>query len=426
MIDNINIHSDYYPANFRHELQANLDYFLDGVGVSESVKVPFDHIEIRSGEITYADYANITAVGLYLNLLVEMQRAGNMTALERLETVIERLENAPRWHGLFHWLYTLDGESLSTPLHGIVSAVDNGNVAFSLAAVCGAYQDSTDPRLQKLVLRVERLLEEQIAGWSRLYDEQKGLLRAGRNTSNNEFLTYHIDRKANESRLAAIMAVLLTRETASAIPAKAFTDMELVTGTYNNSGETLEPILAWDGSYFQPLLPALWLDESQLIPDYRMFRDFTEVHKQFADSNQIPFLSAASTVTNDYAAFGLNAVSESYCRYGNPIKQSPTGSPHTLALYRLIDPIDAIDRLLALKDKYPEIETHAGWRDAVNAEGEMADKIIGLDQGMFVGAFFADSMRNDVDKYLESKGHKPLLQQLYQSFVADQRLPSSN
>ena len=423
MINKININPNYYPANFRQELQANLDYFLDGVGVSESAKVPFDHIEIKSGEIIASDYVNITAVGLYLNLLVEMQRTGDISAVERLETVIDRLENASRWHGLFHWLYTLDEENLSVPRNGIVSAVDNGNVSFSLAAVSGAYYDSADPRLQQIAKRADRLLEEQVAGWSRLYDAGKGLLRAGRDTSSNEFLSYHVDRKANESRLAAIMAVLLTEGTASDVPKTVFTDMELVTGTYNVNGENFEPLLTWNGSYFQALLPALWLDESQLIPDYQMVKDFTEIHKRYADSHHIPFISAASTVTNGYAAFGLNAVSESYCRYGNPIEQSPTGSPHTLALYRLINPDDAIDRLLALKKQYPEIQTRAGWRDAVNAQGIMADKIIGLDQGMFVAAFFADSIRSDVDKYLARKGQKALLQQLYGSFVTDQRLP---
>ena len=422
MIRKITIQSDYYPANFRQELQANLDYFLDGAGVSASVKIPFDHIVITSEEIIPSDYTNITAVGLYLNLLVEMQRTGDISALERLETVIDRLENAPRWHGLFHWLYTLGEEELSTPINGIVSAVDNGNVSFSLAAVSGAYYDSPNPRLQRLAQRVDKILEEQIAGWSRLYDARKGLLRAGWNTSTKEFLSYHVDRKANESRLAAIMAVLLTKGTASAIPAKVFTDMELVTGTSCCDGEYFEPILTWDGSYFQAMLPALWLDESQYIPDYQMVRDFTEIHKRYADSNHIPFVSASSTVTNDYAAFGLNAVSESYCRYGNPIQQSPTGSPHTLALYRLIDPDDAVARLLALKSRNPEIETRAGWHDAVNTQDEMSNKIIGIDQGMFVGAFLADSLRNDVERYLAREGHQALLQQLYDSFVTDQRL----
>lgn len=41
--EKIKIDSKYYPKGFETELQSNLDFFMDGVGVSPSVKVPYFH-----------------------------------------------------------------------------------------------------------------------------------------------------------------------------------------------------------------------------------------------------------------------------------------------------------------------------------------------------------------------------------------------
>ncbi|GAL04402.1 putative membrane protein precursor [Photobacterium aphoticum] len=239
-----------------------MDYFLDGVGVSTTAKVPFDHILMQPSGPQPSGYTNTTAIALYLNLLVEMQQAGDAQAITRMEQVIAQLEQAPHWNGLFYWLYHLDGAQLAVPQGGVVSAVDNGNLSFSLAAVSGAYHDSADLRLQQLAARVDALLDKQIRGWGRLYDSQKGLLRAGWDHKTNDYLSYYVDRKANESRLAVIWAVLATQGSATVVPERAFMDMELVTGEYDQDGDYFEPMLTWDGSYFQAMLPALWINES--------------------------------------------------------------------------------------------------------------------------------------------------------------------
>lgn len=424
-IQTLTLRQAFYPDNFAGELQANINYFVDGVGVSPAAKIPYDHIMVKPDGVSPSTYTNTTAIALYLNILVEMQQAGDSLALARLEDVLSQLEQAPNWNGLFYWLYQLDGAQLSVPTNGVVSAVDNGNLSFSLAALSGAFYDSSNPQLEQLAIRADQLLAVQVRGWGRLYDSQKGLLRAGWDHATKQYLPYYIDRKANESRLAVIWAVLSTQGAATVVPESAFSNMELVTGQYNRDGSYFEPMLTWDGSYFQAMLPALWLDERQLIPDYQMMVDFSEVHKRYADTHQIPFITASATVNDGYKAYGLEAVSESYRRYGNSIEQSPTGSPHALALYRLIDNDDAIDRLLAVKSQHPAIETTAGWFDAVNEHGNLSSKIIGIDQGMFVGAFMVDGVRANVTRYMARQGYQPQLDAMYSRFVAQQSLPDT-
>ncbi|GAL04401.1 putative membrane protein precursor [Photobacterium aphoticum] len=162
------------------------------------------------------------------------------------------------------------------------------------------------------------------------------------------------------------------------------------------------------------------------MPDDTMIKDFSEVHKRYADQYGIPFLTASATVDNGYLAFGVEAVSESYRRYGHAIAQAPTGSPHALALYALVDEQDAIDRLLALKAAHPAVETTAGWVDAIDNHGNVSEKIIGIDQGMFVGAFIADEVRANVARYVARHGWEADLALLYTDFVADKTLPAEN
>ncbi len=158
------------------------------------------------------------------------------------------------------------------------------------------------------------------------------------------------------------------------------------------------------------------------MPSYEMVEEFTQVHLQYADEHSIPFVSASSTVNDGYAAFGLEATSESYRKYGESIETGTTGTPHALALYYMLSPTDAIQRLNQLKLDSPQIETLAGWADAIDSSGRVSSQVIGLDQGMFVGAFIAESVRENVALYLDLKGHTSTLQSLYNSFVADETL----
>ncbi|MEF1273782.1 hypothetical protein QTO03_27890, partial [Vibrio campbellii] len=143
----------------------------------------------------------------------------------------------------------IEGDQLKPNEDGIVPAVDNANLAFALAGVAGAYIDSKQKQEQLVVGKVEAIFNSQIEGWSELYDEDKGLLYSGWSTKTDAPLTYHIDRKANESRLAPVWAHLITQNSEKSVPKTAFSNMELYTHDYYLNGKKLTPMLTWDGAY---------------------------------------------------------------------------------------------------------------------------------------------------------------------------------
>lgn len=230
-IESISIKNAFYPANFHPQLQQNLDYFIDDIGVSSETLLPFDNIKYRDSSFYQDTYTNITTVGLYINLLIEMYRNGDNKALTRLEQTMTRLENLDHWNGLYYWLYRFDGAKVKPAGNGIVSSVDNGNLAFSLATLVGASLTTLD--LKPIAARAQSILDGQAKGWYQLYDSDKNLLRSGYNTYEDKYLGYHVDRKSNESRLASIWAILITKNNINQkVPNSSFTDMPLIQGRY--------------------------------------------------------------------------------------------------------------------------------------------------------------------------------------------------
>jgi len=70
------------------------------------------------------------------------------------------------------------------------------------------------------------LLALQIPSWQAIYDPKRQLLRAGWNSVNNADLGYYIDRKANESRLSVIRAILITKDSSAPVPLAAMEKSE--------------------------------------------------------------------------------------------------------------------------------------------------------------------------------------------------------
>ena len=419
-LDQLQVRDSLYPEDFGDGLQNNLNFFVDGVGVDIDAVVPYDTIWIKDGKITHGYYTNTTEIGLYLNILVEVEKAGNSKALTRIAEVIETLETAPKFKGLFYWPYDIIDGKLTVNKDEIVPAVDNGNLALALAGVAGAYIDSEDTVKQAIVKRIDALLAAQKQGWSDMYDSSRGLLIAGWKAG--QPLPYYIDRKANESRTASLWTPLITRDMGKdAVPTTAFTKKELYTASYTINGKSYNPILTWDGAYFQAMLPAIWMEEEKLIPDYDMFKDMTELQMIYSAKQNIPMVSSAATVDDQYAAFGIPFLSESKVKFNNEISGASTGTPHAVALSYMIDPESSVSALKGLKRAYPQIESIAGWYDAVDTYGNMSTKILSLDQGMFVGAFLSDSINQDVQRYMEAKNYWQDIQAMYLSYVPNEK-----
>jgi hypothetical protein len=414
-----------YPDNFEQDYQLNLQYFADGVGVDPVAKVPYDLIDVVNGStIKTRLQMNSTALGLYLNVLVEMERANSSIARQRLIDVITLIDKMPKWNGLTYWMYQIErsGELSLSPT-ATASAVDAANLVTSLAAVAGAYWHDDDPRMQNLARQVDTIIRNTAEGWCSLYDEGKGLLRAAWSLENNDYAEYHIDRKSNESRLAPLWAHIITHDTTNEIPIKAFTKMQAFTASYlAYNGDTLTPLLTWKGAYFQALLPSIWFNEYALVPNPAMFDDLTQVQIDFTSALNIPFLSSASTIDAQYSEFGIDAMSEHYFLDPNESVQADVGSPHATALSAILDPISAVTRLNTVKAKHPQIAGPYGWYDAINSRGDVVNRLIGLDQGMFVNAFLATQIQQDVKCYVVSSFGQPAwdaVETMYASFIAD-------
>lgn len=417
-LDELTVRDHIYPETFKAELQTNLNFFRDGVGVDKQAKVPYDTVLIKDGKVVPQYYVNTTEIGLYLNILVEVEKAGNTKAVTRIGEVLDTLEKAPTWNGLYFWPYDIVDGELRPTAEGIVPAVDNGNLAFALAGVAGAYLDSADTAKQEIVKRIDALLERQKPGWAKLYDESRGLMHAGWTTPNDSAITYYIDRKANESRLAPLWAALITQDMGEdAVPMSAFNKMELYTQQYTFNDREFNPMLTWDGAYFQAMLPAIWLNERALMPDYTMVEDMTFIQMAYAAEHNIPMVSSSATTDDGYAAFGVPYLSESKVKFNNVIHDGKTGTPHAVALSYLVNPETAVDALKGLKAYYPAIESEFGWYDAVDDKGRISTKILSLDQGMFVGAFLAEDINADVQRYLDARGYTDDVATMYKSYV---------
>lgn len=417
VIKEIKVRKELYPQNFEKEFQENLNFFIDGVGVDPKAHIPYDTITINDGKVEPAMYTNTSEIGLYLNLLVEMEKAGDKKALVRISQVLGTLEAAPKWEGLFYWPYDIKDGKLVKPENEIIPSVDNGNLAFSLASVAGAYIDSKDKDKKEIVARIDKLLGAQANGWVKLYDKNKKLLSAGWDSKANKSLGYFIDRKTNESRIAALWAVLSTSDLKNKVPNKAFTNMELHRKKYTIKDKEYNPMLTWDGSFFQAMLPGIWIDEKALISDYSMVEDNFKIQVYYAVNNGIPALvSASTTVQNEYLAYGVPYISEKAVLFKEPIHEGGTGTPHATALAYMIDKKQTVDFLKRLRTKYPEINSTYGWYDAIDNNGKMSHKVLSLDQGMFIGAFLSDNIHKDVNNYLEHKGYSELIKKLYKSF----------
>ncbi|WP_146149104.1 hypothetical protein [Photobacterium gaetbulicola] len=429
LITDVYIGEHHYPENFAQQLHTNLQYFRDGVGVDAQSGMPYDFIRLMdNGIIEPRPAVNSTTVGLYLNVLTEMERAGSAEARQRLGEVLSQLENAPKWNGLFIWMYKVDAGELSLNSRSVASAVDAANLISSLAAVAGAYWQHEDPDLAQLAQRADTLIMESKQGWYGLYDRENNdreLLRAAwqdRGDGQRGYVKYKIDRKANESRLAPLWAAVLTYGDEEPIPEATFTNMRLYTGEYvTRDGEVINPMLTWNGAYFQGMLPSVWFDEQSMVPVPKMFDDMATVQIEYSTEYGIPFLSSSATIDSRYSEYGVDGMAEAYQR-GRRSFQEPVGTPHASALYAMINRDHAIELLRDVERRHPQIVSPVGWFDAVNDQGEVTNKIIGLDQGMFAASFFADTIRADVENYIrQAHGEEAwqVVERLYGQFESD-------
>jgi len=402
----------------------NIKFFEDGKGVNTNVKLPHDNITVTNGKLEHvSNYVNTTEIGLYLNILTLIEKGiiksdtiSQEFAKKRIYDILVLLESLETWNGLYYWPYRFEENKVTANGHEVAPAVDNGNLSFSIATVAGAYLNSTNEADQKIVHLSKKILDRQKQGYIALFDANRKLLSAGWDTHKNKMLGYHIDRKMNESRLAAIWAILISDEK---VPMEAFTNMHLKSIKYKKTdGKEIEYFLTWDGTIFQAMFPALFLDERSLIKDYEKVENIVYVQEDYIRKNWIPaFISASSTPDNGYTGMGTMEMAELVVGFKNHAPFVDFGTPHATALTYLVDKKLSLKYMTMLRQEFPQINSNGfGWFDAISKEGNPNSKILSLDQGMLILAYYAEENRNFCMNYLISEGKIELLKKIYSHF----------
>jgi len=429
-------------------ISENLNYYQEGVGIDSSSALPYDHITYDGKNITeIGKFDNPTTIGFYLNAMVLISKGdiknkaiSSSQALIRIKdalTTLQKLQanSTQTWEGLFYW-YSLEGNKIS-PKDGVISAVDNANLAFSLAGVIGAYLNDNGRDAKAISTMAKAIITNQAQGWYKLYDpngeDGKGMMYAGYDTAQDAPLGYHVDRVLNESRLVPVWAILTNsmRSAKEQVPVSAFSNMQRASVDYvlSNGDKIKDITMTWDGTVFQELLPEILVNENTISPFMRAnHKKLVTVQADFAKTLNIPaLLSASSTANaghdatengqNDYASFGVPAVSESYTMFSNPAPQHYTGTPHASALTYLVNTDTAYSLLSNLKTNHAEIVSDYGWYDAIGSylggDTQHSLTILGLDQGMFVLALAGDKTSSFVEGYLKSVGQYDQLKAIY-------------
>jgi hypothetical protein len=189
----------------------------------------------------------------------------------------------------------------------VVMAVfgDNANLSASVAKAIGALLHPSVRGLRGVETprrELERFLEDQQAGYTRLYDAKAGLFNFGWDATRDrlfgwedlegKWTTGHIDYFVNEFRAPATFVVLRF-----GLPIEAIGNLGFKIKTYGMQDGTSRYALApWEGSAFQAMGLGLWLGEADR-PGWRALLDnVVAIEVDYASRHKLPgFLSESYT-----------------------------------------------------------------------------------------------------------------------------------
>jgi len=431
-----------YKMSYSEILNNNIQYFKYGVGVDPITNLPYDHITLDSSltQITNTGkFFNPTEAGLYLDVLMAVAKneipntvmtpaQAKVRMIKTLNSLI-KIQDTLGWNGLFNWYQIMPNGQIAPNGYGGVSSVDNGNMAFGLAAVIGGMAQYNDSESKEIVKLGSQILNSETTGWSQLYSPQKGLLMAGYDYNNKQVMNYYIDRTYNETRSSVIWAILTTKDLPSgySVPVTAFSNMTRTFTPYTLGGANTNILMTWDGSIFQAFLPQLFINETEYSPFIKLEDSLNlQAQQVFCKDNGIPaLLSAASTVGYyGYSTYGVPNLAETHV-VGGGGENSSAGTPYANALIGPSNLKYAVNSLQGLAQNYPQVVTPYGFIDAIDAQGKTANTLIALDQEFLLLGLLGKDNQNDVQIYLKQQGDMALLKNIYAS-INSSKIPSGN
>ena len=198
-----------------------------------------DHLNVYPEE-KKADYTSPTNIGFSMIAQIAAAELGLIDKEEarvRTEGILQRVTELEKWKGhLYNWYGLSDGKPLA-PCY--VSTVDSGNFIAALTVVKRYFGKKTAETAEKLI---------KDADFSALYDRRKNLFYIGYNKADDK-ADGHYDLLASEASLTSYLYSCMSGSVANW--------QALSRETFGVKGNVYA---SWNGSLFEYLMPALFLD----------------------------------------------------------------------------------------------------------------------------------------------------------------------
>lgn len=406
------------PADYttlrKRILQENVKYFV--YSYDSTTGLPYNYIDIEEGDVKrrMTRWISPTDIGLYINVLVKIAK-GDLAvsdlittdeAMRRLTLLMHTLGSVKKSNGFFYYYDIAEEVSVSDLYSRLVSTVDNGNLAASLAVMVGAFRNGS-PEQQKL----ESIANDIVNGmdWDVLYDPGKKMLIGGYYTDvtgdTKEDLKYRVDKKYNEGRLAVMMAILSGK-----VPQDAWFGLEASYGFHPlPDGTTVSMPKPWNAAAFQAWLPLLFFDESKLSPeDYAVaHKHFLIAQRDFSIANGLngALLSSAYGPDGKYREYGVLHLAEGDAVAG-------VGTPHATGLAFLVEPDVSLELFRMLDEKFPHLRGPFGYYESVDSSGRFSTRMTSLAQGILILSVAGGSSKY-MQEYLEINNKLSTVEHMY-------------
>jgi hypothetical protein len=187
----------------------------------------------------------------------------------------------------------------------MVVFVDNANLSASAAKTIGALlrpEVKDKPAAADVRRELEQFIEDQRAGYAKLYDPKVGLFYFGRDATKDrlfgwvdlegKWVTGHVDYLINEFRGPATFVVVRY-----GLPVDALKNLGFKIKPYQmKDGRDVSVLAPWEGSAFQALGLGLWLNEPH-SPSWRtLLGNVVDVEIDYSTRHKLPgFLSESYT-----------------------------------------------------------------------------------------------------------------------------------
>ncbi len=403
-------------------LQENIKYFV--FGYDPATGLPYNYMDVgKSGAIIErkSTWISPTDIGLYLNVLIAVVKgdivaSDSMTpdeAMKRLQLLMQTLGSIKKSNGFFYCYDLKDEGVVVSDLYGrLISTIDNGNLAASLAVLVGAFQEGTDE--QKILADMAKKMLTAME-WNELYDANRKLLIGGYYTDENgqikTRLTWCIDRSYNEGRIAAVMALLSEK-----VPLNVWSMLKTVYGSYSlPDGTTVGIVKTWNGGAFQAWLPLLFFDELKWSPQgyAKAHNNFLAIQVNESVKNGLSgaLLSSCYNPNGKYCENGISVLAESENKIDLDV-----GTPHATALASLVNRHTSLILFKLLDSKWPDLKGPFGYYESVDLEGRVSTRMTALSQGMLILSF-AGKNSQYMQVYLETIKKLALIQERYGEMI---------